>query len=278
MRTTAPSVERGCLFKESPRGPKSAARVAAILTMLMPLTAIIAIRRYWRITRNSPFSAVGNGYSGVEVFARTNRGKRGDKEMKGKWMYPLVLLFYLWGCAASRTFWMDIRYLPGPSTEQAERKQVVAVNDFKDLREDSSTLGAWTRPKGRLDTFMTSKPVDQAVTKAISDYFISRKYRVINYTGWDLSPESLSGIPADLVVGGDIIHLKSEAWTTVRTRVKVHVQLQIHVGKVRERKVLSQKMEISKEIVGVTSRPENIEEALNKELSEAIDRIFQGIL
>jgi hypothetical protein len=125
---------------------------------------------------------------------------------------------------------------------------------------------------------MTSKPVDQAVTKAISDYFLSRKYRVINYPGWDLSPESLSGIPADLVVGGDIIHLKSEAWTTVRTRVKVHVQLQIHVGKVRERKVLSQKMEISKEIVGVTSRPENIEEALNKELSEAIDRVFQGIL
>jgi len=50
------------------------------------------------------------------------------------------------------------------------------------------------------------------------------------------------------------------------------------VGKVGEKKVLSQKMEISKEIVGVTSRPESIEEALNKELSEAIDRIFEGIL
>jgi len=278
MRTTAPSVERGCLLKKSPGGPKSAAKVAAILTILMPLTAIVAIRRYWRIIRNKVSRAAGNGYSGVEVFARTNRGKRGDKEMKRKWIYPLIPLFYLWGCAASRTFWMDIRYLPGPSAVQAERKQVVAVNDFKDFREDSSQIGAWTRPKGRLDTFMTSKPVDQAVTKAISDYFLSRKYRVINYSGWDLSPESLSGIPADFVVGGNIIHLKSEAWTTVRTRVKVHVQLQIHVGKVGEKKVLSQKMEISKEIVGVTSRPESIEEALNKELSEAIDRIFEGIL
>jgi len=50
------------------------------------------------------------------------------------------------------------------------------------------------------------------------------------------------------------------------------------VGKVTERKVLSQKMEISKEIVGVGSRPASIEETLNKELSEAIDRVFQGIL
>jgi hypothetical protein len=80
------------------------------------------------------------------------------------------------------------------------------------------------------------------------------------------------------VVGGEIIHLKSEAWTTVRTRVQVHVQLQIYVGKVREGKVLGQKMEISKEILGVTSRPERIEETLNMELSEAIDRVFRGIL
>ena len=173
---------------------------------------------------------------------------------------------------------MDIQYLSSPFSENVEGKQVVAVNDFKDIREDRVRLGAWTRPKGRLDTFMASKPVDQAVTEAISDYFLSRKYRVIHYTGWDLSPESLFRIPADLVVGGKIIHLRSEAWTSVRTRVKVRVQLQIHVGKVREGKVLSQKMEISKEIVGVTSRPERIEETLNKELSEAIDRVFQGVL
>jgi hypothetical protein len=64
----------------------------------------------------------------------------------------------------------------------------------------------------------------------------------------------------------------------VRTRVKVFVQLQIHVGRVNEGKVLSQKMEISKEIVGVRSRVDRIEETLNKELSEAIDRVFQGIL
>jgi len=96
--------------------------------------------------------------------------------------------------------------------------------------------------------------------------------------GWDLKPGSLSRIPADLVVGGEVIQLKSEAWTTVRTKVKVHVQLQIHLGRVAERKVLSQKMEISKEILGVTSRPERIEETLNRELSEAIDRVFQGIL
>jgi hypothetical protein len=37
-------------------------------------------------------------------------------------------------------------------------------------------------------------------------------------------------------------------------------------------------MEISKEIVGVRSRADRIEETLNKELSEAIDRVFQGIL
>ena len=198
--------------------------------------------------------------------------------MKGKWIYPLIFLSYLWGCAGSRTFWMDIRYIPGSLAQKAERGQVVAVNGFRDIKGDRARVGDWTRPKGRVDTFMASKPVDQAVTEAVSEYFLSRGYRVIPYTGWDLGPESLSNIPADLVVGGEVIHLKSDAWTTVRTRVKVHVQLQIHVGKVAERKVLSQKMEISKEIVGVKSSPARIEETLNKELSEAIDRVFQGIL
>ncbi len=198
--------------------------------------------------------------------------------MKGKWIYPLVLLFSLWGCAGSRTFWMDIRYIPGSLAQKAERGKLVAVNGFRNIKGERARVGDWTRPKGRVDTFMASKPVDQAVTEAVSEYFLSRGYRIVPYTGWDLRPESLSNIPADLVVGGEVIHLKSDAWTTVRTRVKVHVQLQIHVGKVTERKVLSQKMEISKEIVGVKSTPARIEETLNKELSEAIDRVFQGIL
>jgi uncharacterized lipoprotein YajG len=216
----------------------------------------------------------------TESSAQLPWGERmeGVRKMKGKWIYPLVLLLSVWGCAGSRTFWMDIRYLPGPSVEKAEQGRVVAVNTFKDIRKDGERLGDWTRPKGRVDTFMASKPVDQAVTEAIADYFLSRGYRVVPHTGWDLTPEGLSGIRTDLVVGGEVIRLESEAWTTVRTRVKVHVQLQIRVGKVAEGKVLGQKMEISKEIVGVTSRPDRIEETLNRELSEAIERVFQSIL
>jgi uncharacterized lipoprotein YajG len=238
----------------------------------MPVTAIVAIRRYWRITGNRTFDNAVNGS------IKKKEAEGGEREMKGKWIYPLVLLLYLWGCAGSRTFWMDIRYIPGPSAEKAERGKVVAVNAFRDVGGDTERLGEWTRPKGRVDTFMSSTPVDQAVTKAISEYFLSRGYRVVPYTDWDLKPESLSRVPADLVVGGEVVKLKSEAWTTVRTKVRVLVQLQIHVGRVSEGKVLSQKMEISKEIVGVRSRPERIEETLNKELSEAIDRVFQGIL
>ncbi|MCK5553117.1 MAG: hypothetical protein KAJ09_08230, partial [Deltaproteobacteria bacterium] len=126
---------------------------------------------------------------------------------------------------------MDIRYIPGPSAKKTDREKVVAVNAFRDVGSDTERLGEWTRPKGRVDTFMSSKPVDQAVTKAISDYFVSRGYRVVPYTDWDLKPESLSRIRADLVVGGEVLKLKSEAWTSVRTRVKVFVQLQIHVGR-----------------------------------------------
>jgi hypothetical protein len=47
MRPSAPIVERGCLFKESPEGLKSVAKVAVIRMILMPFTAIIAIRKYW---------------------------------------------------------------------------------------------------------------------------------------------------------------------------------------------------------------------------------------
>ncbi len=205
-------------------------------------------------------------------------GKGGEGAMKGRWVWFLVLLFFVLGCVASRTFWMDIQYLPGSSLEKVKEPRIVAVNPFRDMRKDGVRLGAWTRPRDRVDTFMASKPVDQAVTKAISDYFLSRGYRVIDYADWDLKPESLSHISADYVIGGEIIRLESDAWTSVRTRVKLYVQLQIHVGKVKEGRVEGQKMEISKEIVGVTSKPEKIEEALNGELSEAIERAFRGIL
>lgn len=198
--------------------------------------------------------------------------------MRGKWFWTLVLLSSVWGCGASRNYWMDIQYLSDPVSKHGGKGRVVAINAFKDIREDRNQLGTWLRPRGQMVTFMASKPVEQAVTEAISGYFRLRGYQVVSSTGWDLRPESLSRIPADLVVGGEIIHLRSEAWTTVRTKVQVHVQLQIYVGKVSEGKVLGQKMEISKEILGVTSRPERIEETLNKELSEAIDRVFQGIL
>jgi uncharacterized lipoprotein YajG len=220
----------------------------------------------------------GSVFRGIEDLAGVNGGKGGKKGMRGKWFWTLVLLFSVWGCGASRNYWMGIRYLSDPLSEKGGKGRVVAVNAFKDIRADRGQLGTWVRPRGQVVTFMASKPVDHAVTEAIAGYFRLRGYRVIDYTGWDLKPESLSDIPADLVVGGEVIHLKSDAWTTVRTRVKVHVQLQIHVGKVSEGKVLGQKMEISKEIVGVTSRPERIEETLNQELSEAIDRVFQGIL
>ncbi len=198
--------------------------------------------------------------------------------MRIKWFWTLVLLSSVWGCGASRNYWMDIQYLSDPVSKHGGKGRVVAINAFKDIREDRNQLGTWLRPRGQVVTFVASKPVDQAVTEAISRYFRLRGYQVVSSTGWDLRPESLSRIPAELVVGGEIIHLKSEAWTTVRTKVQVHVQLQIYVGKVSEGKVLGQKMEISKEILGVTSRPERVEDTLNKELSEAIDRVFQGIL
>lgn len=198
--------------------------------------------------------------------------------MKGRWLWVLALLFFIWGCAGSRTFWMDIRYLPGSSQEKIKESRVVAISPFRDMRKDGVRLGAWTRPRDRVDTFMASKPVDQAVTEAISGYFRSRGYRVVEHADWDLRPESLSRISADYVVGGEINRLNGDAWTSVRTRVQLHVQLQIYVGKVKEEKVVGQKMEISKEIVGVTSKAERIEAALNQELSEAIERAFQGIL
>jgi hypothetical protein len=62
---------------------------------------------------------------------------------------------------------MDIQYIPGPSAQKTGREKVVAVNAFRDVGSDTERLGEWTRPKGRVDTFMSSKPVDHAVSKAI---------------------------------------------------------------------------------------------------------------
>ncbi len=46
---------------ESPGGLKSVAKVAVIRMILMPFTAIAAIRKYWRIIRNRPSGIPGDG-------------------------------------------------------------------------------------------------------------------------------------------------------------------------------------------------------------------------
>jgi len=196
----------------------------------------------------------------------------------------VLLLFLVFlvlsACGASRTYLVDINYVPQiPPTLKVE-PTTVAVAPFMDGRSHGNDVGIRNKLDGSFDRYTTAPAtVGEAIRKAVERFLRGNDLKTVNIETWDLRPESLSQMETDMVVGGEISRFWVQADSMAgRTIIKTDIELTIYVGMPREGKVLSQKMQLSREITHIIFSSEKLEEMLNESLSDVIESAFAELL
>jgi len=195
------------------------------------------------------------------------------------WQFALIFLLFS-ACGASRTYLVDLKYVPQTPPGLKAKPKIVAVAPFIDMRSHKNDVGIGKKRDGSVDRYTTAPiTVSEGVKKAVEKFLRNNGLEVVEIQEWDLKPESLSKIDAEMVVGGQINRFWSQADSmTGRTLIKTELELVVYVGKPQERKVLSQKIEMDREITQIIFSSGKIEEILNESLSEIIESAFAKLL
>jgi len=189
-------------------------------------------------------------------------------------------LLLLTACAGARTFVVDLTYVPqSPPVLEAE-KTVVAIAPFMDKRHGTRNVGLRRKLDGSVDQFVTAPDsVSEQVRKAVGRYLRANGFQTVAISEWDLQPESLSGMEADLVVGGEIRRLWIDAESMVgRTVIHSDLEITVCLGRPKENKVFQQKMQMSQENTEIVFSPDQVEKRLNEGLSEIIESVFESLM
>jgi hypothetical protein len=202
--------------------------------------------------------------------------------MKGKAIILLMILSFMAafaGCAGSKTYLMDVRYIPGEKAPPSSK--VVGICPFEDARKDKGkeTIGVRYRPGKNVDLLaLKGISLSQSVTQAVEDYFVEKGFDVTDCKGWDKSPEGLDRVPKDLslVIGGKIDSFMVEAKSGVSiTNIRYTVKLESLIGKIGERKVVTRTVESSPKDKKVGFDPDKVKAELNSTLTEVIQELFK---
>ncbi len=195
------------------------------------------------------------------------------------WQFALIFLL-LAACGGRKTYPVDLRYVPQTPPSLKAEKAKVAVAPVINKRSTRNDVGIRKKLDGSVDQFTTAPTtVSEGVQKAIEKFLRAHGFTVVETPEWDFKPESLSRIDAHLVVGGEINRFWSRAESKVgRTIVRTELDLTIYLGKPEEGKVLSQSVEIDREVTQIIFSSDKIEKTLNESLSEAIESAFAKLL
>lgn len=201
--------------------------------------------------------------------------------MKEKSFWLLVLIFLLLAaCGASKTYLVDIRYVPQSPPSPKVKQGVVGMAPFVDRRSRKNDVAIRNKLDGSVDRYTTAPAsVSERIKKAVEKFLRHYDFKFVEIQEWDLKVENLSKVDTDLVVGGEIKRFWSRADSLAgRTIITTEVELAIYLGKPREGKVLQQTIEMSSEITEIIFSQQTVEEALNELLSEIIEEAFAKLL
>jgi len=188
------------------------------------------------------------------------------------------------GCGGSRTYLVDVRYVPAtdaPAASEVAQKGVVGICPFDDLRKEKvkDTIGVRQRRGNQVDFVkVAGTSVSDSITRAVKDYFSGRGFQVTDCKGWDQTAEGLDRLPEDisLAVGGKIESFTIEAKTGLTTtEIQYRVKVAASIGYPGERRVVIRTMDSAPQVKKITFNPEELQATLNETLTEVIRNLFK---
>jgi hypothetical protein len=203
--------------------------------------------------------------------------------MKGRAIILFMILSLIplfLGCAKSRIYLMDVRYIPKEKASPTEK--MVGVCPFEDTRKEKEeeTIGLRHGPGKKVDVIeLKGISLSESVTGAVEDYFAERGFEVTDCKGWDRSAEGLDSLPKDLylVVGGRIDSFMLEARSGITgTDTHYMVKIDAFIGQVEKRNVVIRTVESEPKARKVTFDPDEVDAQLDIILTEVIQKLFEG--
>jgi hypothetical protein len=183
------------------------------------------------------------------------------------------------GCAGSKTYLIDVKYIPGEKAPPASK--IVGICPFEDARKENGkeTIGLRHRSGKNIDLLnLKGLSLSESVTQAVKDYFIEKGFEVTDCKGWDKSPGGLDSLPKDLslVIGGKIDSFMVEARSGITiTNIQYRVKMKALIGEIEERKVVIRTVESTPKDKKMGFDPDKVNAKLNSTLTEVIQKLFK---
>jgi hypothetical protein len=161
----------------------------------------------------------------------------------------LLSLFFLGGCAGSKTYLLNLRYDTSKTTpflSGATQPVTLALYNIQDARPDRMYLGRWVYRDGTVDFFKADAgTVEQVVTRSFANLLEKSGFKVVPVNRYlDPAKEDFKDIPADAAFGGKLEDLWVEAKKElVATDSTAKMRLRIHWGVVKTRTWMTKTIE-----------------------------------
>lgn len=196
------------------------------------------------------------------------------------WLLSPFLSFFILGLALGETYPTNIRYQPVKEFPSLQQKigSILGIAPFKDDRSDKPYVGHQTAFR-RVSHYFKSEPfpLEKAISDSIAKAVSRSGIKTVPIPNWDREPESLKNIGADSILMIEIKRFWTEGIAAVRgTKVTTSIYLVIHLGVKREGKVFTRNVYVMKESTVAVLTPAEVEQILNRILTEILDNFFSN--
>lgn len=203
------------------------------------------------------------------------------KYRKSYLLLTLILGLGLVSCAASKTYWLNLR---ADSTAQKTptTKLTIGVLPFQDNRPPSARIGERILSNGKEEPIrLKSSYPTRDITSIFLQLLKARNIRTVDLSGWEPVPGNLKDLPGevDIAVAGsvDTLQVKASSYT-FKTEIRYLVKLSAKVGFKGQGKVLSKTVEDRPEESVMRFKREAVEKTLNEALTSALGRLIDATI
>lgn len=193
----------------------------------------------------------------------------------------LPVLLGLTSCAGPATQTIYLQFRPAAEPPSYSR-YTLGVAPFHDTRPSPQMLGRRIRVDGTPESMMLGSPSpSKDLTYILIRYLESKGFRVVDLPSWRPAPETLTELPQGIQVAitGRIDALEVESNSTLwKTSVRYRVKLTGFFGMVDRAEVLTRSVEIAPQRTSLHFDIREVEEDLNKALTDAMAHLMEGVL